>query len=679
MSGLSLAPPVSTIEPIAEVLHGVEVTDPYRWLEVQDSPRTRAWINEQTKYARAHLDSIARREQIRGRVREFLAVETYDSFHKAGKRYFFRKRLPNQEQPCIYLRDGISGKDHLLIDPAERGTGKHTAVKPVQASTDGKMLLYEIKEGGERTGTYALLEVDTRKTLPDVLPRGYLRGFAFTSNSKGFHYVHERLGSAKPFYRAAYHHVLGTDFAKDQEIFCAGEHQKLRLCLTADQSRICFVAYLFEGRTRTSLYIKPLEGAGSPECVIADAEFSFAPVLVHGRILAVTDRDAPNLRVVKLNFTETRKWEWTDLVPESDSRIHQWITAGDRMLVTYIRQGATHVSVFDLDGNKKGEWPVRTDGRTVRFLAASPDDDQIVLESESFTRPGATLLCHARSNKFELWAKRKVPFDPQNYSHTQVWYRSNDGTRIPMFLMGRRDVLACGCHPTIMTSYGGYGVSVTPLFSVFVALLLERGCLFALPGIRGGGEFGGEWHQAGKRRNRQSAYDDFLSAAEWLIANGRTTPDKLAIFGGSNSGLLVGAALTQRPELFRAVVCIAPMLDMLRYHLFDGAHAWQEEFGTAEDPDDFAALSRYSPYHQVRDGTVYPATLIISGDADQNCNPLHARKMTARLQAATSSGRPVLLDYNQFRGHSPVLPLSDRIEALTDRIAFLCDQLELSI
>jgi prolyl oligopeptidase len=233
--------------------------------------------------------------------------------------------------------------------------------------------------------------------------------------------------------------------------------------------------------------------------------------------------------------------------------------------------------------------------------------------------------------------------------------------------------------PTIITSYGGYGVSMTPQFSVFVAFLLEKGCLFALPNIRGGAEFGTEWHEAAKRRRRQVAFDDFISSAEWLIGSGKTDPRRLAIFGGSNSGLLVAAAMTQRPNLFKAVLCMVPMLDMIRYHLFDSAYASQDEFGTADDPDDFAALLSYSPYHNVRDGEEYPATMIVSGDADQNCNPFHARKMAARLQAANRSGYPILLDYRPHRGHSPVLPLSERVGALTDRVAFLCDQLKLSV
>lgn len=265
------------------------------------------------------------------------------------------------------------------------------------------------------------------------------------------------------------------------------------------------------------------------------------------------------------------------------------------------------------------------------------------MERESFTKPVQICRYSSEDRKSKLWAERQIPFESQNYDHKQVWFTAKDGTSIPMFLVGKREVLENGSRPTILTSYGGYGVSMTPQFSVFVAFLMERGCLFALPNIRGGSEFGVEWHHAAKRRNRQVAFDDFLSAAEWLIETGYTEPRRLAIFGGSNSGLLVGAAMTQRPDFFRAVVCMVPMLDMVRYHLFDNAHLWKDEFGTAEDPEDFAALASYSPYHRVRHGTAYPATMIISGDRDRNCNPLHARKMTARLQAANSSEHPNIL------------------------------------
>jgi prolyl oligopeptidase len=672
------ASPFSAVEPVTETLHGVAVSDPYRWLEDQDSPRTREWIREQTRYARSYLENIPGRDRIRERVRELLEVETYDSFDKAGNRYFFRKRLARQEQPCIYMREGIDGPDQLLVDPSLVEADKYTAVKPLRVSQDGRLLLYRIKEGGERTGTFALFDVDRRAMLPDILPRGYLRGFAFAADGKAFYYVHEALETARPFYRAAYRHILGTSLVEDEEIFCAGENETLRLGLLSDTTRLGFIVVHSVDTPRTDFYLKAFEPSEPARRVLADAGFSFGPRLASGRIFALTDRDAPNLRIVELRLREGLDPEWVELVRESESRIHQWIVAGDRILVSYVRQAETRVSVFDFEGNKTVEWPIRGDGRTIRFLAASPASDEVIIESESFTRPPATLLSSVHGNRFELWAERKIPFNSESYGTQQVFYASKDATPIPMFLMGRRDVLEGGCHPAIMTSYGGYGISMTPQFSAFVAFLVGRGCLFALPGIRGGSEFGTAWHHAARRQNRQVAYDDFLAAAEWLISTGRTTSDKLAIFGGSNSGLLVAAALTQRPDLFGAVVCMAPLADMLRYHLFDNARASRDEFGTVEDPVDFAALVRYSPYHQVRSGVAYPPTLIVSGDRDQNCNPSHARKMTARLQA-NSLGSPVLLDYSEHRGHSPVLPLSDRIEGLTDRMAFLCDQLGLTV
>jgi len=671
-------PPLSEQEPITEILHGVAVTDPYRWLEDQDSPRTRVWIEEQTRYAHNYLHAIPGRELIRRRIREFLAIETFDSLQKVGGRYFFRKRLSGQEQTCIYMRESADGEDLLLIDPLARGTGSHTAVKPLRISSDGRLLLYEAKEGGERTGTFELLDIDTRKRLPDSLPRGYLRGFAFAPDGKSFYYVQEAVDAERPFYRAAYHHVLGTPIGDDQEIFFAGEDKKIRLGLFSDSKRLVFLVYRFLEKTFTDIYLKPFDREDLPKPIFRGIDYSLGLRLLDDRMLAITDRDAPNRRIVEINLRENGKHTWVDIVPETDTPIGTWLVVGDRMFVSYTKQMKHTVSIFDLSGQKLGEL-LTSDDETARIIGGFPEGDELLLETESFAKPIAIFRYCTKTNRQMLWAKKNIQFDPKNYGHSQVWFTSKDGTKVPMYLVGRRDVLVGSSSPTIMTSYGGYGVSMTPQFSIFVAFLMERGCLFALPNIRGGSEFGVAWHNAAKRHNRQTAYDDFLSAAEWLVKTGRTAPGKLAIFGGSNSGLLVGAALTQRPDLFRAVVCMVPMLDMLRYHLFDNAHVWKDEFGTVDDPDDFAALVKYSPYHQVRDGVAYPATMIVSGDADRNCNPLHARKMTARLQAANVSEHPIFLDYNKFRGHSPVLPLGERIEALTDRMAFLCDQLELPV
>jgi prolyl oligopeptidase len=672
------APPFSEIEPVTETLHGVPVTDPYRWLEDQSSPRTRGWITQQTVYARSYLDNIPGRERIRERIRQLLDVETHDSLLIAGNRYFFRKRLPGQEQPSIYVREGFEGADKLLLDPRERATGKHTAIKPLRVSPDGRLLLYEVKEGGERTGTFELLDVRTRERLPDSLPRGYLRGFAFASDSTSFYFVHESVDARHPFYRAAHHHALGTPNTEDTEIFSAGEGKTLRLNLISGATCLGFLVYTFLDKTLTDFYLKPLAPDAPAIPVLSQGKYNFGPKFISDRLFAITDRDAPNLRIVELRLRDDGQFEWIDRVCEQSDRIRQWMVAGGCIVVSYTRGSETCVSVYDLEGHQTNEWTERHSGSTVRLIAGARDRDEIAIEVESFHHPPATLLCSVDQSRFTLWSENKVPFDSERYAHCQVRYISQDGTPIPMFLVGRRKAIERGPHPTIMTSYGGYGISMTPAFSVFAAFLMERGCLFALPSIRGGSEFGAAWHVAAQRRNRQTAFDDFLCAAQWLIDSGRTIPGRLAIFGGSNSGLLVGAALTQRPELFRAVVCMVPMLDMLRYHLFDNAHVWKDEFGTADDPEDFRALSKYSPYQRVRDGVEYPATMMVSGDADANCNPLHARKMTARLQAASASDWPIFLDYSKFRGHAPVLPLSDRIEALTDRMAFLCDQLQLT-
>lgn len=677
-------PPYSPAEAVTELLHGVEITDQYRWLEDQESSRTRQWIAAQTRYARTYLDSIPHRDRIRHRIRELLDVETCDSLLKSGNYYFFRKRAPGQEQPSIYMREGVDGPDQLLVDPSLRSTGQHTAVKPLRVSPDGRLLLYEVKEGGERTGTFELLAIENRTTLPDVLERGYLRGFAFAPDSKAFYYVHDPfyyvhdpLGHQINLRHVVLKHTLGTRFDEDEEIFLAGHGDNIRLNVVPGKNHLGFLVSRFGDNTLFDFYLWKLGSQQQPQALIQNAPYQFGPVLLDDdRILAITDRDAPNLKIVELRRCDEPGAEFIDIVPHSDTRIQDWIPQKDRVFVSYVRRLQAVIDIFDLLGRRIGEVPV-VNGETARLAGASEDGEELFFERECFAKPTETHICRSPDSAITIWAKRTVPFDSEGFRHTRVSFRAKDGIEIPISILARADILAAGAHPTIMTSYGGFGVPMTPQFSVLVAFLIERGCLFALPNIRGGSEFGTEWHEAAKRRNRQVAFDDFISAAEWLVETGRTQAGRLAIFGGSNSGLLVGVAMTQRPDLFRAVACMVPMLDMLRYHLFDSARRWKDELGTVEDAEDFRALLKYSPYHNVRSESAYPATMIVSGDADQNCNPLHARKMVARLQAANVSDHPIVLDYSRYRGHSPVLPLSERVDALTDRIAFLCDQLRL--
>ncbi|HET6929235.1 MAG TPA: prolyl oligopeptidase family serine peptidase [Candidatus Acidoferrum sp.] len=665
--------PFSRTEPIEDTLHGVTVTDPYRWLEDQNSPETRAWIIEQTRYARTYLDNIPGRERIRERVRELLDVETYDSFLKARNRYFFRKRRPGQEQPSIYFREGAEGEDQLLIDPASRGTGEYTAVKPIRVSPDGGLLLYEVKRGGEHTGSFEILDVPRRERIPDSLPHGLLRGFSFAPDGKSFYYVHEATERKATSRHTVFHHFLGTASAADTEIFCPGEGEHIRLVLVSGPRTLGFLVYRFLDTMRTDFYLWGSGSTGRPIPVLRDAHYSFSPRLVPGRILAAIDQHTPNRRIVEVQPRKDLNPLYFDLVPEKETPISSWGLTRHHIVVCYTRGADSQVDIADQYGKRVTQ--ISAEAESLRVLSTGLDDDELLLERESFTKPLAIDRYSIDSGRTTPWSSRAVPFDSGGFAYTREHFPSSDETRIPVFLAARRNVLQSGTHPLVMTSYGGYGVSSTPQFSVLTTYLMECGCVFALPAIRGGSEFGAEWHTAAKRLNRQVAFDDFLAAADWLISTRGTNPARLAIFGGSNSGLLVAAAMTQRPDLFCAVLCLVPLLDMLRYHLFDDAILWRDEFGTAENPRDFEALSQYSPYHHVRPGTAYPAIMLVSGGLDTRCNPLHARKMAARLQGATKSSHPVLLDYNELRGHSPVLPIGVRIEALTDRLSFLCNAL----
>jgi prolyl oligopeptidase len=670
------SPPISPVEPVTDFLHGIPVTDPYRWLEEQDSPRTRAWVDAQTRYARAHLDRIPNREQMRERVRDLLDAETRDFLLVTNGRYFFRKRLPRKEQPCIYMRASETAEDQLLLDPVERGTGKYTAVLPRQVSRTGRFLLYEVKQGGERPGVFEILDVETRQILKESLPHGYLRGFLFSPDEKSFHYIHERSTGPRPNGGSVLRHVIGTEMSNDECVFTIRRKNPTRMSLLPGEQRMGILVTEFTTPKRTSLFLRGFSKQSQTETVITDWPFHLGPRLAADRIFASTNRNAPNSRIVELIPGRHNDPDFIEVIPETAARITAWCISSRCFFVTYIRETKTEIAIFDFSGRRLGQLPV-DDNESVTVLCTAPDGEELFVETESFTAPPLILRYSLKGNRCCTWFDRNLPIGCRDVSCLRVYYQSKDGTEIPMSLVGRDLDRNSGVRPTVMTSYGGYGLAMTPQFSVFISILLEKGSLFALPHIRGGSEFGAGWHEAGKRGHRQNAFDDFLAAAEWLIDQKYTDSTQLAVFGGSNSGLLVGAAVTQKPALFRAGILMVPLLDMVRYHLFDQASLWREEFGTVEDAEDFAALLAYSPYHNVRDGTEYPALLLVSGDADTNCNPLHARKMTARLQAANASENPILLAYSKHRGHSPVLPLSDRIEALTDRILFVSEFLRL--
>jgi prolyl oligopeptidase len=674
------APPPTQVEPITETLHGIEVTDPYRWLEDQNSPRTRAWIEEQTAYTRAYLDAIPGRERIRERVRELLALKQVISEPwNVGERYFFLKHHERKEQPVIVMRSGLFGNDTVLVDPALRGTGPSTAVAIAGISEDGRFLAFSVRQGGTDYSALEIVDLEQNVVLPDKLPEGLCTGFAFAPDGSGFYYSHREIHDPHPHYRAVVWHGLGTDRSRDREVFFAGEQPNLFvgvLC-SPEANLLAFPVFSSGKLPRTSIYLRKIpHSSDHPKPLLQNIEGCFVPFFVHGQLFAYTDCAAPNFRVVHIDVVSPDPARWRDVVPETSRRIQQFAVAGDQIFITRIERFATSVEVFRLNagGNAKGEIAFSTFG-SIDLLNSTMNSEKVFYSQTSLHQPPSIRCYDTRQKKLSTCDETDLPPDERDIEVEECAYPSRDETIVPLLVAARKDLLHLRPLPTFLSGYGGFGTCVTPRFTAFATFLMEQGFLFAVPALRGGSELGEEWHRAGMRENRQNAFDDFIAAAEWLIAEGRATPGRIAIGGGSNAGLLAGAAITQRPDLFCAAICLGPLLDMARYHLFDFGAGWADEYGSPDDEQDFHSLLSYSPYHHIQDGAEYPAVLLISGDADTRCNPMHARKMVARLQAANASNRPILLDYKPAWGHTPVQPLSTKIEALTNRLAFVCHEL----
>jgi prolyl oligopeptidase len=474
---------------------------------------------------------------------------------------------------------------------------------------------------------------------------------------------------------------LGSEPARDQEIFFAGDEPNLFLgILSSPESNLLAYTISFTGKSpRTSLYLQVMSSEPSgAKLVIAEIKGCFVPFFVRGELLAYTDVAAPNFRIVRIDLAHVEPSSWHDVVPESDKRIQQFVVVAGQVFVTRIDHFSTEVEVFGLDGTQKEATPFPACG-TIDLLNRPTATEKLFYCYTSISKPPAVHCYDACRKEAVPWSEVDCPVDLSAIAIEETTYRSTDGTSVPLFLAARRDLLFSGPLPTFLTGYGGFGSCVTPRFTAFATFLMEQGFLFAVPALRGGSELGEQWHRAGKRENRQNSFDDFVAAAECLIREQRSISGRIAIGGGSNAGLLVGAAITQRPELFRAAICLGPLLDMARYHLFDFAAGWADEYGSPEDQADFQSLFAYSPYHHIQDKVAYPAVLLISGDADTRCNPMHARKMAARLQTATSSIYPVLLEYKTAWGHTPVQPHSTKVEALSDRLAFVCHELGVDV
>lgn len=664
--------PVTSLHPpVEETIHGVVVRDPYRWLEDRSLPETEEWIVGQQQRCDEYFAACDDLDSLRTRVRAYLDVEVADQPARVAGQYFYRRRNRGEEQASLYVRDATRGDERRLVDPADFGPFASVGIHRI--SPDGSLLAYELKQGGGDRKAIHILDVESGRTLSDSLEAGYARGFAFTSDLRGFYYCHEQRGEVEC--HAIRLHLFGTT-EPDEVCLELKRTPGSRLALSADD--VQFGAIYFhqcDGEPVVDLWTAPRTEPKSWTCVFTNRRVPLTPILMDGRLFAISYDQAPNGKLVELDVTGH---ELRTVIAEQEMMARQVVMAGGRIFINYFDQMAHSVYCWTLAGESLGRMNLPLYG-TVRLIPPhGSEGSSVFCTFESFTKPLTTFEYETGTDELNLWHQRNIPAAPTRCVLSRQMYRSRDTTGVPITLVAHEEFDHNGPRPVLMTSYGGFGVSMTPQFSVLVSIMMELGCTFALPHIRGGGELGKEWHEAGRARNRQVAFDDFLAAADWLCEQGVTTPDQLALFGGSNSGLLVGAAMVQRPDLFRAVLCIAPLLDMVRYELFDQAVKWRHEYGSVENRQDFEALHAYSPYHRVEDKVDYPSVLFVSGDEDDRCNPAHVRKMAALLQDRAAQRSPIVVDYSEARGHSPVLPLSVRVEALARRIAFLSAELGIS-
>lgn len=658
-------------EPAVETLHGVSVCDPYRWLEDRSCPETEGWINKQQQLWDEYSVGCRRLDILRDRVRKYLARDMIDQPLRVADLYFYRRRKNEDEQGCLCFKP-LGGDEHILVDP--RSEGPFVSLGIYRIASDGSLLAYDARKGGADTVEIRFVHVSTGRIHPDTVEPGYARGLSFTLDNSGVYFCQERTDSCGD-HTIRFHRFGVTD--EDRIILRRKRSLGSRLLLVSDDKRLGAVwVHGQDGHSEADLLVASRFDDRSWIPVITDHEYPFVPSLIDGRLFVLFYGDAPNGRLVELAEDGS---EVALIIPEQRSLIYSPVFTRTTVHINTYNEGRYVVQGWTLSGKDLGRIDIPRDGTVELLRNQVPGEDGFFYTYESFTQPLMTYEYSVSSRKAERWNESSLGLDLPTCRAISKHFQSKDGTTIPMTLVSRDGPGDPRVRPCFLTGYGGFGVPTAPQFSVLVAILLELGAVVALPNIRGGSEFGRSWHEAARGRNRQVAFDDFLAAAEWLHEQKITCSGQLAIFGASNSGLLVGAAMTQRPDLFGAVLCIAPLLDMVRYERFDKAKKWWGEYGTVEDARDFRSLYSYSPYHRVEENVNYPAILFVSGDKDERCNPAHVRKMAARLQNRSAQAHPVLLDYAPNRGHAPTVPFSLRIEALARRLAFLCRELNIHI
>ncbi len=668
--------PATRAENINETLHGQPVADPYRWLEDEHAPEVQAWMKAQDTWARAELAKLPGHEALSRRYAELYYIEAISAPIKRNGRYFYSRQHKDREKAIVYWREGEKGPEKVLLDPNAWSTDNTVSLGAWVPSWDGKKVVFAEKPNAADEATLYVLDVDSgRRSTVDVIVGGKYASPSWTPDSKGFFYEWLPVDpsipvSERPGYTELRFHSLGADPRKDVIWHPRTGDPKTFLAGGLSQDGHWLFAYVQRGWNENDIYFRQVAKDKTWKLLIKGVDAKYDVTAWKDVFYVVTDEGAPNKRVFKVDPRKFERANWKELIPEDKSAARQEVAlVGGHFAIASLRKAVSVLELFDLKGKKVRDVALPGLG-TSSSLIGLPEDDEAYYAFSSFTMPRQVFKTSVKTGQSELWAKIDVPIDPAPYSVEQVTYPSKDGTPVTMFIVARKDLKKDGSNPTLMYGYGGFDISVTSQFVSFIYPWLEAGGVYAVPNLRGGGEYGKAWHDAGRGAHKQNVFDDFIGAAEYLIKEGYTSPAKLAIRGGSNGGLLVGAALTQRPDLFGGVICAVPLLDMIRYHKYGSGKTWIPEYGDPEVAADFPVLAAYSPYNRVAKGAIYPPLLMMSADHDDRVDPMHARKFVARVQNETKNPR-AWLRIEMHAGHGGADQVKKSIESSVDQIVFL--------
>lgn len=674
---------------VVDDYHGTQVADPYRWLEDTNAAETAAWIEAQNAVTFDYLGGIVEREAIRARLTELWDFPRHGTPYREGGKIFFFKNDGLQNQSVLYVQESLDGEARVLLDPNTLSDDGTVALSMTAVSPDGRYLAYGTSSGGSDWQEFHVRDIETGRDLSDRIQWVKFSGATWTKDGKGFFYARydepvegDALLVANRNQKL-YYHVVGTPQSEDRLVYERPDQPEWGFSTSLSDDGRYLVVYVTHGTDeRNRVYVKDL---GDPMAPNLDApitplldDFDATYIVVDilpsesgaaPTIYVRTNKDAPRGRIVAFPLDDPAPENWRTIVAEGDD-VLQWAShIGGRLVGGYLVDASSRVRFFALDGAALGELPLPGIG-SVGGFSGRPEDTEVFYAFTSFAQPSTIYRYDLTTGENTIFHAPDVAFDPSRYVTKQVFYTSKDGTRVPMFITHREGIELDGSNPTYLYGYGGFNISLTPSFSVANLVWLEMGGVYAMPNLRGGGEYGREWHHAGTKERKQNVFDDFIAAAEYLIREGYTNPSKLAIGGGSNGGLLVGAVMNQRPDLFAVAHPAVGVMDMLRFHKFTIGWAWVSDYGSAEDPEMFPHLYAYSPYHNLKPGTCYPATLVTTGDHDDRVVPGHSFKYAARLQEAQSCDRPTLIRIETRAGHGAGKPTSKQIEEAADVLAF---------